>query len=134
MTETKTVRGGVRRKNTAMSAKRSENIIKTPAGSRVDECRKRYYENVNVNANDNDDFERQVLNAKKQKITRYIEIMKNVHAAESKVPNKEKCTEDKHLEDANVENNSSSEQKQEITSSRPKRPPIGPLPAYIPID
>ncbi|XP_033207483.1 zinc finger CCCH domain-containing protein 7 isoform X2 [Belonocnema kinseyi] len=80
------------------------------------ECRKRYYDNCS------DD-----LGKKREHLFQKLEIVKFVRAGQS-----EESINDKEISDS--ENGLEHNKERDLVLKGPKRPPIGPLPSYIPIN
>jgi hypothetical protein len=117
LTETKRFNINTRRKNNEISIKRSE---RTSSELETTECKRRYYDEMS-----------EELKQKKEKLLKHVQILKNIHAIQLNVSKNSIITEQNTIKI--VRDSENCEQNLEIMPSRSK-PPIGPLPAYIPIN
>ncbi|XP_011496633.1 PREDICTED: GATA zinc finger domain-containing protein 8 [Ceratosolen solmsi marchali] len=117
LTETKRFKITTRRKNNETSAKQLERTSSEPETT---ECRKRYYDDTS-----------EELKLKREKLLKRVKIIKDLYTVPVNSIEKDISTEQSTVEID--EGYTNCEQISEVVPNR-TRPPIGPLPSYIPID
>ena len=113
----KRFKGDARRKSNLLSTKQQENIT-----SNIVKPMKRYYDETSED-----------LSQKRNRLLKTVKLMKSQYEAQTNASDEEGNKGEQRNSDQ-INDLEVSEEKIENLCNKPRRPPIGPLPAYIPID